>query len=305
MSINSFASNVQAAAFPTTLTQKSAVNALIPKYNITNVKTTLTKFSSFYNRYYKSKFGAESAQWLFDQISAIATSSGVKGVTVRKFTHSFADQFSIIATLPGKSTKTIVLGAHQDSINVQTPSTGQAQGADDDGTGSMAIMEAFKTMLTDPRLKSREADNTIEFHWYAGEEAGLLGSQAVFQQYAKAGTNIAAMLQSDMVGYSNGPMGVITDFTNDALNTFTRRVIEQYTTTGYVDSECGYGCSDHASATRAGYPSSFIFEAAFEESNPDIHTPRDTIDKVDFAHVLEHGKLMLGWAMELAFSPSI
>ncbi|KEY64543.1 hypothetical protein S7711_03609 [Stachybotrys chartarum IBT 7711] len=301
-SVNS--DDVSIQAFPTSLTQISAVNTLISRYNIANVRTNLQRFSSFYNRYYRSTTGVESATWLFNQVSAVIAASGSTRATVRRVTHSFS-QFSIVATIQGTSAKTVVVGAHQDSINSRSP-TGQAAGADDDGSGSMAILEAFRTILTDTRISGGQAPNTIEFHWYAGEEAGLLGSQAIFQQYAREGRNVAAMLNQDMVGYSpRNQFGIITDNTNAALNTFVRSVITRYAAIGYVDSTCGYACSDHASATRSGYPASFVFEASFANSNPNIHTTTDTIDRLNFNHINEHGKLILGFLTELAFAPNI
>jgi leucyl aminopeptidase len=296
---------VSILAFPTSLTQVSAVNTLISRYSISNVRSTLTTFSGFFNRYYRSTYGVQSAQWLFDQATRIVNASGARGVTVRKVTHSFT-QFSVIVTVPGTSAKTVVVGAHQDSINLRNPSGGEAAGADDDGSGSMAILEALRTVLTDSRIAGGQATNTLEFHWYAGEEAGLLGSQDVFQQYAREGKNVVAMLQNDMVGYSpRNQFGVITDNTNASLNTFVRRLITQYASIGYVDTTCGYGCSDHASATRAGYPAAFVFEASFADSNPSIHTTSDIISRVNFNHINEHAKVILGFLTELAFAPNL
>ncbi|KAH7310687.1 hypothetical protein B0I35DRAFT_514712 [Stachybotrys elegans] len=295
---------VSIAAFPTALTQVSQVNTLISRYTIANVRTNLQRFSSFYNRYYRATTGVESAQWLFDQVSAIISASGSSRASVRKVTHSFS-QFSVVATIQGTSAKTVVVGAHQDSINSRSP-TGEAAGADDDGSGSMAILEAFRTILTDSRISAGQAPNTLEFHWYAGEEAGLLGSQAIFQQYARDGKNVAAMLNQDMVGYSpRNQFGLITDNTNAQLNAFTRLVIGRYASIGFVETRCGYACSDHASATRSGYPASFVFEGAFANSNPSIHTTSDTIANINFNHIYEHGKLILGFLTELAFSPNI
>ncbi|VUC36497.1 unnamed protein product [Clonostachys rosea] len=292
------------AAFPSTLTQGETVTSLINEYNTENVKSTLTHFSSYYNRYYQATTGVESAQWLYDQVSGILSEGGATGASVRKVAHSWA-QFSVVATIPGTSDKTIVVGAHQDSINISNR-TGLAPGADDDGSGSMAILEALRVLLKDSRIASGEAPNTIEFHWYAGEEAGLLGSQAIFQQYATDGKDIAAMLNQDMVGYTtDNTFGLITDNTSADLNEFIKLLIGEYADIGYTESTCGYGCSDHASATRSGYPASFLFEAAFGKHNGYIHQTGDTIDKLSFDHILQHGKVILGFLEELAFSTSI
>jgi leucyl aminopeptidase len=87
-----------------------------------------------------------------------------------------------------------------------------------------------------------------------------LGSGNVFRSYAEEGRDVAALLNQDMTGYTTGytskrltpKVGIITYYTNAALANFTRRVIEVYTDTETGDSMCGYKCSDHVSATRAG-----------------------------------------------------
>ena len=79
----------------------------------------------------------------------------------------------------------------------------------------------------------------------------------------------------------------------------------QYTTIPAVDSECGYACSDHASATNAGYPAVFIFEAAADNTSPYIHTDGDAYDTVSFDHILEHAKLVTGFVYELAFATGL
>ena len=58
-------------------------------------------------------------------------------------------------------------------------------------------------ILSSRDLLERKAKNTIEFHWYAAEEAGTLGSQALFLDYARSGKDVRAMLQQDMTGFYN------------------------------------------------------------------------------------------------------
>jgi len=70
----------------------------------------------------------------------------------------------------------------------------------------------------------------------------------------------------------------------------------------FVETKCGYACSDHASASKAGYPSAFVIESAFENTLKVIHTAQDTIEKINFDHVLQHAKMTLGLAYELSFA---
>lgn len=222
------------AAFPNRLRYIQEAKPLAGKLSKDNMKKNLEKFSSFNNRYYRSQTGVDSANWMFEQVTALLKSSGAaqRGATVKKFTHSFL-QPSIIATIPGKSANTIVVGAHQDSVNSRSPTNGRAPGADDNGSGSVTILEALGALLSSPNIAQGQADNTIEFHWYAGEEAGLLGSQDVFRKYKADNKPVKAMLNQDMTGYTRRrendglpeAMGLVTDNVNAELTTFTRLVI--------------------------------------------------------------------------------
>ncbi|KAF5022846.1 hypothetical protein F66182_5079 [Fusarium sp. NRRL 66182] len=300
------ASSLQAlATFPGAVAQTTAVRALLPKLSQANLRTTLTTFSNFHNRYYTSTYGQQSAEWLLGQVQSIITASGARNVTVRKFTHSWR-QPSIIATIPGRTAATVVVGAHQDSVNLQNPSAGRAPGADDDGSGCVTILEALRVLLSDSRIASGQATNTIEFHWYAGEEAGLLGSGAIFQQYSREGRQVKAMLNQDMTGYfkpgTREEIGIVTDFVDASLTAFLKRVIAAYSTLPTADFRCGYACSDHASATRSGFPSALAFESTMDNSSPYIHTAQDTLSTVNFAHAIEFSKITVGFLYELGFA---
>ncbi|KAI0020448.1 leucine aminopeptidase 1 [Xylariomycetidae sp. FL0641] len=293
-----------AVAYPTAMTRTSAVAALIAQLDPGLMETRLANFSGIYTRYYKSATGRDASDWVRAQVQGIVDRSGAgaQGVTVETVDHDGFPQNSVIARIPGQTAAKVIVGAHLDSINGRNPA-GRAPGADDDGSGTVTTMEAFRVLLGDAALAGGQARNTLEFHWYAGEEGGLLGSGDVFDAYAAAGQVVKAMLQQDMTGYREaGPMGVIGDNVDGPLTAFVRRVIDAYTTIGSVDSECGYGCSDHASARAAGYPSSFVLEAAFEKISPYIHSADDTLDTVSYEHMREHARLVLGFAYELAFA---
>ncbi|KAF1845110.1 Zn-dependent exopeptidase [Cucurbitaria berberidis CBS 394.84] len=298
-----------AATFPAAVSQKTSVTPLIAKLSTSNMQTKLTTFSNFQNRYYKSSFGKQSSEWLLSQVQAVVTASGVSGATVRAFSHPSWTQNSVIATIPGKSTNTIVIGAHQDSVNGNSPAAGRAPGADDDGSGTFTILEALRVLLTDSRVASGQAPNTIEFHWYAAEEGGLLGSQAIFTDYKNKGKVVKAMLQQDMTGYVKPgvkeSVGVITDFVDAGLTTFIKKVITAYCTIPFVETKCGYACSDHASASKAGYPSAFVIESAMDDTSKFIHTAQDTLSTISFSHMLEHAKLTVGLAYELGFATAL
>lgn len=220
--------------FPKKPTLKHDLKPLLKSLDKKNMEANLQTFTSFHTRYYKSDYGKQSSQWLLEKVQSIIKDAGADkgGVHAKHFPHPWG-QNSIIATIPGKSNSTVVIGAHQDSINLFLPSIFSAPGADDDGSGTVTILEAFRVFLSSKNVTKGEAENTVEFHWYSAEEGGLLGSQAIFSEYERNGRDVKAMLQQDMTGFVQGTLdagkkesvGVITDFVDPALTEFIKTVI--------------------------------------------------------------------------------
>ncbi|EMC93563.1 hypothetical protein BAUCODRAFT_245698 [Baudoinia panamericana UAMH 10762] len=306
--------------FPSKTAHNESITPLLKTLDKQHMISDLTTFTAFHTRYYRSDYGRQSSEWLLAQVNhtlssaskntstSTSTSSNFTG-HVRPFPHSWG-QASIIATLPGKSANTIVIGAHQDSTNLFLPSLLAAPGADDDGSGTVTILEALRVLLHDPKILAGEQENTVEFHWYSAEEGGLLGSQAIFSAYQKSGRSVKAMLQQDMTGYTHATLaagepesvGVITDYVDPGLTSFIKEVVTEYCTIPFIETKCGYACSDHASASKAGYPSAFVIESDFKYSDKKIHTTDDKLEYLDFDHMLQHARLTLGLAYELAFA---
>lgn len=221
--------------FPKKCARQSQVKKLAKSLEKSHMKTNLEKLTSFHTRYYKSDWGLQSSDWLQEKVASIIKEAGAEesGIVVQSFPHTWK-QHSVIATIPGQSNSTIVIGAHQDSANLWLPILA-APGADDDGSGTVTIMEVFRTLLKSKDVLAGKAANTIEFHWYSAEEGGLLGSQAIFSEYEKQHRDVKAMLQQDMTGYIKGTLdagepesvGVIVDYVDPALTKFIKIVIEE------------------------------------------------------------------------------
>ena len=222
--------------FPKKMAYNETLKPLMKELETKNMRHNLERFTSFHTRYYKSEYGAESSAWLYNKVNQTIHDAGAgeHGVHVDVFEHPWG-QNSIIATIPGESEKTVIIGAHQDSINLFLPSILAAPGADDDGSGTVTILEAFRVLLKSEDVVKGRAENTIEFHWYSAEEGGLLGSQAIFSEYEKNGRDVKAMLQQDMTGYIQKTLdagepesvGVITDYVSLDLTEFIKEVITE------------------------------------------------------------------------------
>jgi len=282
------------SAIPTAPVHQDIVEPLIQKIEKKYYKEKLIELTSFINRYYTS-YGVESAEWVFNLVTEI--SNNRSDITVSKFSHSWP-QPSVIARIQGtKTDELVILGAHQDSIAPGMPEE-SAPGADDDGSGTTALFEIFRILIE----ADFKPEYTLEFQWYAAEEVGLLGSQAIAEYYQSQRKSVRAMMQLDMIGYNEveSTVAIITDFTSPQLNAFNRLLVEEYLEIGWTDTSCGYGCSDHASWNKYGYPSSFPFEAQPGNTTPHGHSPNDIIDYISLEHAKEFVKLGLSFAIELS-----
>ncbi len=222
--------------------------------------------------------------------------------SVQQITHTSTRQKSLRVHLEGKSrpSEIIVLGGHLDSINHRDG--GNAPGADDNASGSASLLEALRVLITQGR-----PERSVEFFWYAGEESGLLGSAEIARMYKQENRDVVAVLQLDMTlfpGAGEFVIGNMQDFTSAWLRDYLVAMNDTYLQVRLIADRCGYGCSDHASWHRQGYPALMPFEAGMNSSNRRIHTRDDVVssDRSSFRHSLVFAKIALVLAMDLGSS---
>ena len=115
---------------------------------------------------------------------------------------------NVVATLPGGQTESrdrlYVVSGHYDSMRgTPTDADGFAPGANDDASGTAAVIEMACVM------SKYKFNATLVFMTVAGEEQGLLGS-TFFAKAARAkGLNIAGMITNDIIGSSTGSDGKV------------------------------------------------------------------------------------------------
>lgn len=155
-------------------------------------------------------FGARD--WIKAQFEAIAKTSGgrmtvalddyVQPKTAR--TPRDVKESSIIATLRGDEPGLIyVMSSHYDDCNGDcTNGTRVAPGADDNGSGTSAVLEAARIMAP------HHFRGTIIFAVFDGEELGLWGSKHFSDELKAKGVVVAANLNNDIIGNSTGGNGV-------------------------------------------------------------------------------------------------
>lgn len=290
--------------FPSHVEHKKELKKVFKKISQEGPRKHLEKFTSFHTRYYKSETGRQSQAWLFKTVSDLVKDYSF--VSVSEFPHPWGQNSILLHIKGSNSTLTkekgvTILGAHQDSTNLFPFFA--APGADDDGSGTVTIIEALRVLLS----SHWRPESDVEFHWYSAEEGGLLGSQAVAQAYERKNTRVNAMLQQDMTAFvksgTTETVGLVSDFVSQPLTRFIGMLVDEYLDIGYTETKLGYAGSDHASWTKIGADSAFAIEATFENSNlKRIHTTQDTFDypEFSFGHLMQFVRLSSAFVVELA-----
>jgi hypothetical protein len=214
-------------------------------------------------------------------------------------TSATAAELALLRTLLDSLHK--VNGIRLDSIN---------NGADDDGSGSVTLLEIAEAFAKSPQKPKR----SILFIWYVGEEKGLWGSD-FFTRYATIPRDsIVATLNMDMVGRGKAediPLGG-NDFvqpvgwrrlspelgdlalTVNASQKLPFRFDEQYDAPFQPNNI--YCRSDHAKYARFGIPIVYFTTGLHR----DYHQVTDEPQYIDYAHMAGVGQLMHDLATAVA-----
>lgn len=264
------------------INQPGWVHDLEGRIEKSQILATIEHLSTEYNnRYYQHPSGVASATWIRDHWQGLA--EGRSDVTAELYSHSGWAQPSVILTLEGSTypEQVVVLGGHLDSVASGSSNPNfSAPGADDNASGIAVLTEAIRVAMAGGFVPQR----TVKFMGYAGEEAGLLGSQEIAEEYMSSNVDVVAVLQLDMTDYNGSvqDMAFLSDYTNNALTTFAKSLIDTYQPElQWTNTACGYGCSDHASWHLEGFPTVMPSEAIFGQHNPWLHTSSDTVSTLN------------------------
>lgn len=108
-------------------------------------------------------------------------------------------------------------------------------GADDNASGTAALMEILRVLILHPKIAVETPLNTLEFHFYAAEEAGLRGSFEIFRHYRLGGRSIKAMLNIDTIGWVRPKyrprIAVLSEGDRTGLSTYLAKCVDAVSTT--------------------------------------------------------------------------
>lgn len=241
----------------------------------------------------------KATQYVFEQLQGMGLNA-----SFQSWTHAPLAGRNVVGELRGASLpdEIVLLTAHLDNL----PSTGAAPGADDNGSGSAALLTAANIM------SRYRFQRTIRFVFFTGEEQGLLGSAS----YAKsvASQKIVAVLNLDMIAYSiqTTPVqrlhtrtpanpGYAADLT--IANTFVD-VVNNYGIAGSLQptiTSDGESASDHSSFWNKGFAAILAMEDYPTNFNPHYHTSLDKLQYLNLAYCTAHVKASVGTGAHLAY----
>lgn len=215
--------------------------------------------------------------------------------TYRPYTSSSETWKNLILTIPGNQYpgEIVILSAHLDSIS----SSNLAPGAEDNATGSAALLEAARV------LRGHSLPRTVKLIWFTGEEQYMLGSKAYLNdsEHPERREGILGVINLDMYGYdsnndrcfelhiSPGPTAAhaaasqrVASCFVTALHLYQIDLRYDYLTSGATSA------SDHSSFWAHGIGAVEVLEnysthtqpngCVGRDSNPYYHTPNDRVE---------------------------
>ncbi|SIS79047.1 Peptidase family M28 [Chryseobacterium piscicola] len=222
---------------------------------------------------------------------------------------SLPDSENILAFIEGseKPDEIIVISGHYDHVGTRKGVV--YNGADDDGSGTVAVMEIAKAFET-AKKEGHGPKRSILFLHVTGEEHGLFGSEFYTDNPVFPLANTVADLNIDMIGRDDpenrgkqyvyvigsemlsSQLKIITE----AANKNTNKLELNYKYDDPADTERLYYRSDHYNFAKNNIPVAFFFDGIHE----DYHKPTDDVDKIDFPLLQKRTQLVFATAWELA-----
>ncbi len=245
----------------------------------------------------------KATQYAYEQLQALGLS-----VSYHPWTLSGYSNRNVIGVINGTThaDEIVLITAHLDSVsNRDTPSNNPAPGADDNASGSAAVLLAADI------LSRYNLDRTVRFVLFTGEEQGLLGAYAYAATVQAAGDNIVAVYNMDMLAWDALYGPDLDLFTRTAsspgyaadmaiANTFAS-IVSTYALdlTPNIRST-GMGSSDHYPFWQRGYSAILAIEDyTGGDFNTYYHRSTDRLQAFNMPYYVDFVKASMGTAARL------
>ncbi len=278
------------------LTSKLRVNDVIQiivgEVNRDNLRSYVQSLQDFQTRYTTTSNCVLASQFLLNYFQTLGLDAWLQ-----PFAFGSSSSQNVIAELKGTtSPKDIaIICAHYDSTSNQPAIL--APGADDNASGTAAVMEAARILAKYP------FDFTVRFIAFSAEEQGLYGSRAYSTGALAESQRIIGVINLDMIAYADKmpeDLDVIVNSQSQWLAGRAAFAAATYTGLAVRKSiNASFVYSDHAPFWDRGYPALCGIE---DESimNPYYHKTTDTISTLNFDFYESATKTSLATLADLA-----
>lgn len=214
------ASPADSAAAPDLKRQQPQINKILAEVSPKRIEAYVAKLVGFGSRHTMSETESDTRgigaarRWIKAELERcgagtplqVAFDSHIAPVSARISRPT--EIVNVVATLPGtqeaSKDRLYVVSGHYDSRVTDVMNyTDDAPGANDDASGTAAVMELACVMA------KYKFDATLVFMTVAAEEQGLLGARHWAEQARKNNLNVAGMLNNDIIGSSRSDKGKV------------------------------------------------------------------------------------------------
>ena len=227
-----------------------------------------------------------------------------------------SNTWNAVGRLPGsdptQASEVILLSAHIDHVGTGRASTGSGEGpaasrdtifngADDDASGSIAVLELAQAMAAGPRPK-----RTVIFAWFGSEESGGTGSRYFADKPVVPLDRIVANLQFEMIGRPDDKVPPhtlwLTGYERSNLGPELAKRGAKLVQDPHPEQSF-FTRSDNIQFARRGVIAHTVSSYGLHK---EYHQPSDEIGTIDFAHMTDAIRSMLEpirWLANGTFKP--
>jgi Zn-dependent M28 family amino/carboxypeptidase len=209
---------------------------------------------------------------------------------------------------PGASSDVILLSAHLDHVGNRAPRNSSPgadtiyNGADDDASGSVAVLELARVLAMGPRPK-----RTIVFAFFGSEEAGGFGSRFFADRPIVPLTQIVANLQFEMIGRPDMKVPAetlwLTGYERSTLGPELAKQGAKLVQDPHPEQNF-FTRSDNIQFARRGVVAHTVSSFGLHK---EYHQPSDEVRHINFAHMTQSIRSMLApirWLANTDFRPA-
>ena len=281
---------------PQAVAQDPLIDMIVDLVSTSNLSSDVQSLQDFQTRYASTSNCEASGQYIYNTFSGF----GLDDVRFAPFT--FSGSYSSRNVVAEKTGETypddiVIICAHYDSTSPSASRQTLAPGADDNASGTAAVLEAARILASYP------LDFTVRFIAFSAEEWGLYGSRAYATAARQAGESIASVINLDMIAFADAMPEDLQVIVNSASGWLADRFLDAAANYGVLGAtktvDASFVYSDHAPFWDSGYPALLAIEDN-PLNNPFYHQTTDTLAQINLDFFTSATRASLGLLAELA-----